>query len=75
LNAGYYRLTGQRLRGEVERRGRVGEGWNEKVCLFKDDAHNRDKLRSSTTANRLTLPQCGNEGVILYELRSRDVKR
>jgi len=41
--------------------------------LDKDDAHTRDKWRSLTTGNRLTLPQCGNEGVILYGLHSRDV--
>jgi len=46
-----------------------------RFCLVKDDAHNRDKWRSLTTGNRPTLPQCGNEDVILYGLRSRDVKR
>jgi len=42
--------------------------------LVKDDAHNRDKWRSLTTENLPTLPQCGNEAVILYKLRSSDVK-
>jgi len=55
--------------------------WNEcvkvdmkRLGLVKDDAHNREKWRSLTTGNHQTLPQCGNEGVILYRLRSRDVK-
>jgi len=46
-----------------------------KPGLVKDDAHNRDKWRSLTTGNRPTQPQCCNEGVILYGLHSRDVKR
>jgi len=70
-------LSAQRVKGEVEICGMS-------VCvkidmkrlgLVKDDAHNRDKWRSLTTANRPTLPQCVNADVILYELRSsRDVK-
>jgi len=55
--------------------------WNESVKinmkrlgLVKGDAHNRDKWRSLTTGNHPTLPQCGIESVILYGLRSRDVK-
>jgi len=36
--------------------------------LVKDDARNRDKLRSLTSGNRPTLPHHGNESVILYEL-------
>jgi len=44
-------------------------------CIKDDEAHNRDKWRSLTTGNRPTLPQCGNEGVILYGLSPRDVKR
>jgi len=43
--------------------------------LVNNDAHNRDKWTSLTTVNRPTLPQCSNEGVIRYGLRSRDVKR
>jgi len=43
--------------------------------LVKDDAYNRDKWRSLTTGNHPTLPQCGYEGVIVYGLRSHDVKR
>jgi len=43
--------------------------------MVKDDAYNRDKWTSLTTRNRPTLPQCGNEGVILYGARSREVKR
>jgi len=43
--------------------------------LVNDDAHYRDKWRSLTTVNHPTLPQCGNEGVILYGLCSHDVKR
>jgi len=39
--------------------------------LVKDDS----KWRSFTTENRPTLSQYGNEGVILYVLRSRNVKR
>jgi len=46
-----------------------------RLGLVKDDAHNRDKYRSLTTANRPTLPQCGNEYVILLGLHSRDVKQ
>jgi len=47
-----------------------------RLCLVKDDAHNRDKWRGLTkSGNHPTLPQCGNEGVILYGLRSFDVKR
>jgi len=46
-----------------------------RLGLVKDDAHNRDKSRSLTSRNCPTLHQCGNEGVILYGLRSRDVKR
>jgi len=38
-------------------------------------AHDRDRWRSLATENRPTLPHCGNEAVILYGLRSRDVKR
>jgi len=43
--------------------------------LVKDDARDRDKGRSLTSENRPTLPQCDNYGgVILYGLRSCDVK-
>jgi len=45
------------------------------ILVIEDDTHNRDKWRSLTTGNRPTLPKCGNEGVILYELRSCEVKR
>jgi len=45
-----------------------------RLGLVKDDAHNRDKCMSLTTGNRPTLPQCSNEGVILYALRSYDFK-
>jgi len=43
----------------------------------KDDVHNQHKWRSLITGNCSTLSQrgSGNEGVILYELCSRDVKR
>jgi len=58
-------------------RGRIT--WNECVKvdmkwlgLVKDGARNGDKWRSLTTGNHSTLPKCGNEGVILYRLRSRD---
>jgi len=40
-----------------------------RFCFVKDDAHNRNKWRSLTTVsteNRPTLPQCGDESVILY---------
>jgi len=37
-----------------------------RLGMVKDKAHNRDKWRSLTTGNRPTLPQCGNEGVMLY---------
>jgi len=60
--------------------GRGRKMWNECVTvnikrldLVKDDAHNRDKWRSLTAGNCPTLPQFGNEGVILYGLRSRDI--
>jgi len=43
------------------------------LTLVKDHARNRDKWRSLTTGNRPTLPQCDNEGVILYGLRSCDL--
>jgi len=46
-----------------------------RLDLDKDNAHNRDKWRSLTTGNHPTLLQCGNQGVILYELCSRDDKR
>jgi len=31
-----------------------------RLSLVKNDAHNRDKWKSLTTANRPTLPQCSN---------------
>jgi len=43
--------------------------------LMKNDAHIRYKWRILTTINHPKLPQCGNEGVILYGLHSRDIKR
>jgi len=46
-----------------------------RLSLVKEDAHDRDKWKNFTTGNRPTLPQCGNEGVILYRLCSRYVKR
>jgi len=46
-----------------------------RLGLVKDDAHNRDKWRSLKSESRPTLPQCSNECVILYGLRSRDVKQ
>jgi len=46
-----------------------------RLGLVKDDAHNRDKWKSLTTGNHPTLPQCGNEGVVLYGFCCRDVKR
>jgi len=59
-------------------KGRGRKTWNEwvkddmkRLGLVEDDG---DKWRSLTTGNRPALPQCGNEGVILYGLRSRDVK-
>jgi len=45
------------------------------MFTVKGDAHNRDMCKSLTTGNLSTLPQCGSEDVIFYELRSRDVKR
>jgi len=46
-----------------------------RLGLVKDDAHNQDnKWRSLTTENRLTLPPCGSESVVLYGLRSSDIK-
>jgi len=48
-----------------------------RLDLVKDDdlvKHNRNKWRSLTTGDGSTLPECGNEGVIFYGLRSRDVK-
>jgi len=70
-HAGNYRLEGQRLRGEIERSGTS-------VCVkvemkmigsVKDDAHNRDKWRNLTNGNLAR----GNEGVILYGLRSHEI--
>jgi len=46
-----------------------------RLGLVKDDAYNGDKWRSLTTGNNQRLLQCGNEGVILYELHSHAVKR
>jgi len=43
--------------------------------VLKDDAHIQNKWRRLTTGNRPRLPQCCNEVVVLYGLRSRDVKR
>jgi len=37
-----------------------------RLGLVKDNVHNLDIRRSLTTKNRPTLPECGNEGVILY---------
>jgi len=47
---------------------------NKRLSLVKDDAGNQDKWRSLTTGNGPTLPQCGNESVVHYGLRSLDVK-
>jgi len=46
-----------------------------RLVFLKDDAHNQDKWKSLTTGYRPTLPQCSIEGVVLYGLRSQDVKR
>jgi len=46
-----------------------------RLGLFKDDANNRHKWRSLTIGIPPTLHQCGREGVNLYGLRSRDIKR
>jgi len=43
--------------------------------LVMEDFHNRDKQRSLTTGGSPTLPQCGNDCVVLDELRSREVIR
>jgi len=43
--------------------------------IYDDDDHTGDKWRNLTTGNRPTLPKCGNDGVILHGLCSRDVKR
>jgi len=40
-------------------------------CFF---LKNIEKLTSVTNENCPTVPYCGNEGVALYGLRSRDVK-
>jgi len=45
-----------------------------RLGLVKDDAHNRDKWRSLTTGNSPILSQCGTDNVVLYGLRSHDVK-
>jgi len=45
-----------------------------RLGFVKDDAHNRDIQRSLTNGNRPTLPHINNKDVILYRLRSRDVK-
>jgi len=45
-----------------------------RLGLVKDDAHNRDRWKRLTSGSRPTLPQCGNEGVIILGLRSHDVK-
>jgi len=54
--------------------------WNEcakvdikSLALVKEDTRNRHKWRSLKSGNCSTLPQCGKEGVVLYELRSRHV--
>jgi len=64
----------------TKKRGR--KTWNacvkvdmKRVGLIKKDAHNGDRWKSLATGNSPTLPQCGREGVVLYGLRSRDVKR
>jgi len=56
------------------------KAWNENIKvdmkrfgLVKEDAQNRDRCRSLTTANRPTLPQCGNEGLVLYGFHSHDI--
>jgi len=66
----------------TKKKGRGRKTWNEcvkvdmkRLGLVKDDAYSRDKWRSLTNEYRSTLPQCGNEGVILYGLRSLEVKR
>jgi len=67
------------IRGKVERRENLQDkcvkNGMKRFGLVKGDAHNLDKWRSLTTGNRPTLPQCGDEGVIFFGLRSRDVKR
>jgi len=46
-----------------------------RLSLAKNDAHNLVKCNSLTSSRiRLTVPQCGNESVILYGLRYWDVK-
>jgi len=45
-----------------------------RLGFVKDGAHIRKKWRSLTTENRPELPQCGNEGVVLYGLQSHDVE-
>jgi len=56
--------------GELRIEGIKGKGggrktWNECVKA--------DKKRSLTTEKRPTLPQCGNEGVVLYGLHSHHI--
>jgi len=74
--------SGQLLVEGTKIKGRVIKTWNECVKvdmqrfgLVKDDAHIQDTWRNLNNGNRPTLPQCGNKGVILYGLRSRDVNR
>jgi len=54
-------------------KGRSRRTWNKSVKvdmkrfgLVKDDAYNQDKWKCLATGNRSTLPQRGNEDVVLY---------
>jgi len=45
-----------------------------RLGMVKENAHIRDKRRGLTTGNRPTRSQCSNNGVILYELHSCNLK-
>jgi len=68
--------TKLQLEGSTSK-GRGRKTWNECVKVdmkrrgfSEDDAPNRDRWKSLTIGNRPTLPQCCNEGVILYGVLS-----
>jgi len=72
----------QGIAGSGDKNGRGRKTWNEcvkvhmkRLGLINNNAHNREKWRNLTNGNRPTLHQCGNDGVIIYGLRFRDVKR
>jgi len=57
-----------------KRKGRV-KADIEWLGLIREDTPIRYRWRSLISGNLPTLPQCGEEGVVLYGLRSLDVKR